>query len=144
MEVKKFFLVSPGDSTQKPRPFYWSLDIGDKWIGVARSVYREKHPEDIVKEVSEAHHLTQLDWRKTPFRNDELATGWLSRDGRFYGCPAVHHDVIAYCVLGMKVADLEEMGWARVYSNRFTCEKRLSAEQRNWLSENGHRVFDSH
>lgn len=144
MEAKKYFLVSPGDATQRPRPFYWSLDIGDKWIGVARGVYRDKHEGDMIIEVAEARHLTQLDWRKTPFRNDELATGWLSRDGRFYGCPPVHHDVLAFCVLGTKVSDLENMGWTRVYSNRFTCEKRLSAEQRNWLSENGHKVYDSH
>ncbi len=129
MEAKKYFLVSPGDSAKHPRPYYWSLDIGAK---------------DLVIEVAEAHHLTQLDWRKTPFQNDELATGWLSRDGRFYGCPSVHHDVIAFCVLGIKVSDLENMGWTRVYSDRFTCEKRLSAEQRNWLSANGHKVYDSH
>jgi hypothetical protein len=144
MEAKKYFLVSPGDSAQHPRPFYWSLDIGDKWIGVARGVYREKHAKDLVIEVAEAHHLTQLNWRKTPFHNDELATGWLSRDGRFYGCPSVHHDVIAFCVLGIKVSDLENMGWTRVYSDRFTCEKRLSAEPKNWLSANGHKVYDSH
>lgn len=94
----------------------------------------------------EADHITRLDWRKTPFHNDRSTSGWLSRDGRFYGgCPSIHHDVIAHCVLGMKVGDMEDGGWARVYdSNRFTCEKRLSAEQRNWLLQKGHELSDSH
>ncbi|MBI5643750.1 MAG: hypothetical protein HY954_09790 [Deltaproteobacteria bacterium] len=140
----KYFLVSPGSSaTQKPRPFYWSLDNGEKWIGVARSIWREKHEKDVIVESAEAQDLTELDWTKTPFHNDTLTSGWLSRDGRFYGCPQVNHDVLAYCVLGIKVGELEQMGWVRVYdSSRYTCEKRLSPEQANWLSENGYTVYD--
>lgn len=139
----KYYLISPG-GTEGSRRFYWSLDNGDTWIGIARGIYRQKHERDIVKEVVEARHITHLDWKKTPFRNDTLSTGWLSRDGRFYGCPAVFHDVIAYCVLGVKVSDLENAGWVRVHSNWFACEQRLSAEQRNWLSQNGHKIYDSH
>jgi hypothetical protein len=145
IDKKTYYLVSPGNtSNDKKRPFYWSLDIGDKWIGVARGIYRDKHSEDLVKEVQSAYSLTQLDWSKTPFRNDNLLTGWLSRDGRFYGCPAVFHDVLANCVLGIKVPELEDQGWARVHGTWFVCEKRLSAEQRNWLLQNGFTVYDSH
>lgn len=142
--MQKFFLVSPGGSaSQKPRPFYWSLDIGEKWIGVARNIYREKHDDDLVKEAAEAAHLTDLDWTKTPFHNDDLPSGWLSRDGRFYGCPQVNHDVLAHCVLGQKVGDLEKFGWVRVFdSKRYTCERRISEEQSNWLSQNGYTIYD--
>lgn len=144
-EKKTYYLLSPGTaSVQNPRPYYWSLDNGDTWIGVARGIYRKKHEADLIKEVKEAASLTELDWTKTPFRNDNLLTGWLSRDGRFYGCPDVFHDVIAYCVLGMKVGDIEGLGWARVHGTWFVCERRLSAEQRNWLQENGFTVYDSH
>jgi hypothetical protein len=140
----KYFLVSPGSSaSQKPRPFYWSLDIGEKWIGVARNIHREKHDYDLIVESSDAEDLTELDWRKTPFHNDDLASGWLSREGRFYGCPQVNHDVLAYCVLGLKVGEIERLGWVRVYdSKRYTCERRLSAEQSNWLSQNGYTIYD--
>lgn len=140
----KYYLVSPGAETQgrKKKPFYWSLDEGGHWTGVARGIQRPKDEKDIVKEVVDADHLTQLDWSKTPFFDNSLSTGWLSRDGRFYGCPAIHHDIMAFCVLGMKVPELERLGWVRVHPGWFTCEKRLSPEQMNWLSERGFPVSE--
>ncbi|MBI5561367.1 MAG: hypothetical protein HY894_00735 [Deltaproteobacteria bacterium] len=143
-EVKKYYLVSPGESKhQKPRPYYWSLDNGDVWIGVARGIWRQKHAEDVVAGTADAADLTRLDWTKTPFHNNVLTSGWLSRGGDFYGCPEMFHDIVAYIVIGMKVKELEEAGWVRVYnSERYVCEMRLSAEQKNWLSGNGHKIYD--
>lgn len=141
----KYFLVSPGSDAEKsPRPFYWSVDNGDNWIGIARGIWRPKTNNDVVKEVVEAEDLTDLDWKKTPFQNNSLISGWLSRSGEFFGCPSKFHDIVAYCVLGTKVAELEKRGWVRIHdSNWFVCEHRLSAEQRNWLSMNGYKVLDS-
>lgn len=142
--VKTYYLVSPGESAgEKKRPFYWSLDNGDKWIGVARGIWRPKSEFDIIKGAQDAGDLTELDWTKTPFRDDRLLSGWLCRCGKFFGCPVCFHDVIAAIVLGMKVAELEKKGWARVLdSRRFVCDHRLSAEQRNWLSLNGFKIPD--
>jgi len=150
----KYYLVSPGCELEKTRrnasgvkrrEFYWMEDAGEKWAGVARGIHRPKHARDIVGEVAEAVEITDLDWSKTPFFDNTLRSGWLSRTGRFWGCPAIHHDIFARCVLGMKVVDLERLGWARVLdSQRFVCEQRLSEDQRNWLSENGYEVLDCH
>ena len=142
----RYLLVSPGCQNHgRAEPSFWMTDNGDTWIGVARGIWRPKHSADIIKETVEAEDLTRLDWRKTPFRNDGLVSGWLSRDGRFYGCPSCYHDTLAYCVLGIKVAELEKAGWVRIHDTRyFVCEHRLSPEQRNWLSSNGYRVLDAY
>ncbi|MBI5809931.1 MAG: hypothetical protein HZB21_01890 [Deltaproteobacteria bacterium] len=139
-----YFLVSPVNNNPGGRKhFFWMLDNVDTWIGVARGIWRPKHEADIIKETAKAEHITRLDWTKTPFHNDSLASGWLSRDGRFYGCPQIFHDIFAAIVLGIKVGELEKTGWVRVFdSNRFVCENRLSAEQKNWLSGNGYTILD--
>lgn len=148
MEMKNqtYYLVAPGCMEQGNRKsFFWSLDIGDKWIGVARNIYRPKHKDDIIQEAAEAGHITELDWTKTPFHDNTSSSGWLSPYGRFFGCPQIFHDLLANIVIGMKVAELERLGWVRVFdSQRFTCERRLSPEQRNWLSERGYRFTDSY
>lgn len=141
-----YYLVIPGlHISEGKTSSYWMMDNGDTWINAANSHWKEKHELDRVLEVVKEEHHTLLNWTKTPFYGHDYISGWLSREGRFYGCPSNYHDVLAYCVLGMKVPELEKLGWVRVYShNWFTCDHRLSAEQRNWLSESGHKVLDSH
>lgn len=118
-------------------------DNGHDWVEVGRSRNWEKHKKDEVLEVAEAEHFTLLDWRKTPYYTPEANSGWLSREGRFYGCPNYCHDVLAWCVLGMKVPELERLGWVRIYSETwYVCSTRLSAEQRNYLSMSGHKVSE--
>ena len=140
----KYYLVSPGETeNEKVRPYYWSTDNGDKWIGIARGIWRTKHAADLITEVAEAEDLTELDWKKTPFRNDGLASGWLCRCGKFFGCPSCYHDIIAAVVIGIKVPELEKKGWVRIHDKgRIACDHRLSEEQKNWLSEHGHKVLD--
>lgn len=142
--MKKYYLVSLGTYNKKPRQFFWMLDNGDTWIDLAdQSAWKDKNEADIIAEAIEAEHTTDLDWAKTPLLNDKSISGWLSRYGRFYGCPSYHHDNVAHLVLGMTVQELENRGWVRVFDERwFTCQQRLSAEQRNWLSENGYVVHD--
>lgn len=140
----KYYLVYPVNLNPEGK-YFWMADNRDTWIGVARGIWRPKHEDDLVKDVFEAESIVHLDWRKTPFHNDASVSGWLSRDGRFYGCPQRFHDTLAYCVLGARVSELENSGWVRVYTaNHFVCEHRLSAEQRNWLSLKGYKVQDFH
>lgn len=139
-----YHLVSPHMRRDElPRPFFWMLDKGEHWLNIVKSLWREKHPEDVVTETVEVYHITELDWKKTPLHNQGLVSGWLSREGRFYGCPSWLHDMLAHCVLGMKVAELERIGWVRIHNpNWFVCQHRLSAEQRNYLSIQGCTVPD--
>lgn len=143
--VKKFYLVSPGkEASREDRRYYWMRDEGRAWANIIKGVWDPKHQADEVVEMVEAEDEGELDWSSTPLYNDGLSSGWLSRSGRFYGCPPRYHDKLAFYVLGSKVPELESSGWVRVYGmNYFTCEHRLSPEQRNWLSQKGHRVMDS-
>ncbi|MFQ5736719.1 MAG: hypothetical protein ACE5GY_07635 [Thermodesulfobacteriota bacterium] len=141
----KYYLVALGrDEYESPENFYWMVDKGEKWLNIAkRNILKPKSDDDIIKAVVETNDLTALNWSETPLYDDGLTSGWLSRDGRFYGCPSKYHDTLAYCVLGITVADLENTGWVRIYSERhFTCLHRISEEQRNWLSSNYYRVPD--
>lgn len=45
--------------------------------------------------------------------------GWLSPDGKFYGCGFYGHDDIAQSLLRRTVGSLESEGWIRVHSNSF-------------------------
>lgn len=140
--LQKYFLVKPGGQ-KKPAKSYWMTDNGESWVEVGRCRPRDKHDKDEVLEIISEAHFTLLDWRKTPYYNPEASSGWLSREGRFYGCPTNCHDVLAWCVLGIKVPELERLGWVRIYSeNWYVCQMRLSAEQGNWLSLHGHKVTD--
>gem|GEM_PF-2606129 len=143
-ENKRYFLVCPGSEREKHGPpAYWMSDRGGHWEDAARSRWKEKDERDLVLESVSSEHIRLLDWTRTPYYDPECNSGWLSREGRFYGCPTYAHDVLAHCVLGMKVPELEDLGWVRIYNeNWYACHKRLSAEQMNWLSENGHRVYD--
>lgn len=141
--VRKYFLVKPGSQKKREDNAFWMTDNGDNWIDVARSRWKDKHAEDEVLEVVSEEHYTLLDWRKTPYYTQDIASGWLSREGRFYGCPTYCHDILAWCVLGVKVPELEKLGWVRIYSESwYVCQVRLSAEQKNWLSMNGHKIVD--
>jgi hypothetical protein len=45
--------------------------------------------------------------------------GWLSPDGKFYGCGFYGHDDIAHALLRKSVPMLEHEGWVRVHSDSF-------------------------
>lgn len=153
----KFFLVAPGGRKKLAggrsffrvpikggRELFWMEDKGESWSHLLKSEVVAKHPDDEVYECSLVDCTTELDWTKTPLHNDGLTSGWLCRSGRFYGCPTLYHDKLASLMLGMKVGDLEKMGWVRVLNkNYYTCLHRLSEEQKNWLSQNGHKVLEA-
>lgn len=45
--------------------------------------------------------------------------GWLSPDGRFYGCGFFAHDDLAHALLGKHVGELEDAGWIRVHADSY-------------------------
>jgi hypothetical protein len=144
--MPEYFLVSLfNPESDSHKPFYWMMENGEKWKHFLYGVLKPKHTKDIVAEVVTAEHPVFLDWAKTPLLDPESTVGWLTRCGRFYGCPMNHHDQLAYYVLDIKVSELESTGWVRIKDSRHIhCEKRMSEEQKNWLSHNGHKVYDSY
>ena len=76
-------------------------------------------------------------------------TGWLSYKGQFFSCQAWAHTSVAMRngFFGCRdESDMEERGWVRLWgvgqSPEFSSERRLSAEQRNWMSMNGFCLED--
>lgn len=55
--------------------------------------------------------------------------GWVSPDGRFYGCKFFQHDDLAHALLRKSVRDLEVEGWVRVHSDLFLRDAGSRREQ---------------
>ena len=74
-----------------------------------------------------------------------IDTGWLDRSGRFYLCEMWEHSGVP-SEMGCTDSELEERGWVRLWgvgeSPEFSSERRLSAEQRNWMSRMGFCLED--
>ena len=110
--------------------------------------------DDEILETVEAEDFESLDWSKTTLLIPDSDAGWLDRNGKFYGCRSEDHDVLAYFYLKKDVSELEKEGWVRVYGGPDTraswvqsgwvqggrFDMKLSADQRNWLSLQGHEI----
>jgi hypothetical protein len=140
-----FYLVSLGGDTcgsSEPR-YFWMRDGGDRWIHFVEGCWPFKNESDIIAEVVMTQDVTDLDWSRTPLFDSDSSAGWLSRQGRFYGCPEKYHDKFAAYVLGMKVHELESTGWARVLdSSSYAATQNLSPEQNSWLAHKGYKVYE--
>jgi len=139
-----YFLVSPSHFKDiSPRPFFWMRDGGDRWVNFVKGKWPFKSDGDIVLERVKTSDMTELNWGRTALYDNKSSSGWLSRVGRFYGCPANYHDKFAAYVLGIKVDKLENTGWARIldYSS-YSTERNLSHEQNSWLTRMGYRIYE--
>lgn len=122
---------------------WWEV-VGDKLRNYAGGYHMRSANEKHLSEPVEAEEWEDLNWSDTNLLDSTKASGWLARDGRWYGCEPRAHDTIAWLILKSEVRDLEATGWVRVMSSTewMVCPNRLSAEQRNWLSLRGHKVDD--
>lgn len=107
--------------------------------------------DDEILDTCVAEFIDDLDWSFLCDRfDDDWTTGWLSPDGKFTPCSNWGHDGIAWLVLhygGYKdQSDMEEHGWVRLWGAgqdpEFSSERRLSVDQRNWMSRKGFRLED--
>jgi len=139
-----YYLVSLAeDKDMTHRPFFWMKDYGDRWENFVKGQYPFKDASDIISERVDADEKTELDWSKTPLYDSDSKSGWLSRDGTFYGCPGYYHDKFAAYVFGIKVEKLEKTGWARILGcNSYSSTRRLSRDQNRWLRRNSYKVND--
>lgn len=51
--------------------------------------------------------------------------GWVSPDGKFWGCSFFGHDDIAYALIRKSPGSLEDEGWVRVHSDFFRIEDSI-------------------
>jgi len=106
--------------------------------------------KDKIIETAEAEWFTDLDWTGTFLDDDEDGAGWLSPEGKFYGCPSKQHDLHAHYILKQTVIDLTTKGWVRIEESpnsdpdKYTwfCDRRLTPGQRNWFSRAGYIIDD--
>ena len=55
-----------------------------------------------------------LDWSDTVVYNNYSKLGWLDRDGNFYGCDFVFHDLQCYLIHNSRAVELEKKGWVHI------------------------------
>ena len=140
-----YYLVSLAEDEGRgnDRRYFWMRDGGERWVHFVEGRWPFKNEADIIAEVVRTDDITDLDWSLTPLYDSDSSSGWLSREGRFYGCPANYHDKFAAYVLGTKVHDLEDCGWARVLdSSSYTATRGLSHDQNSWLERRGYTVYE--
>lgn len=68
--------------------------------------------------------------------------GWLSPDGRFYGCDFAGHAMLAAEYFGKDDLALEEEGWIKVFRSvelrvPVYCQLRTTSAQIAWLEDKG-------
>lgn len=104
-----------------------------------------KSKSDIIVESVEANSFEDLDHTKTDLLKPKSSAGWLSPDGKFYGCSWAQHDLLAVLVLKTPVGDLEKRGWMRIHSHyEIDCLRFPTDAQLSWASSNGYFVEVSH
>lgn len=129
---------------QKGQPYaYWWEDDGDRWVNF-NGGWWPKSETDTILERAVAENFEDLDHMKADWLRPDSESGWLSPEGRFYGCSYSYHDLVAWLILKKDVGELERSGWARVLgrtTDGIYCLRFLTAEQRNWCSAHGY-LFD--
>lgn len=98
--------------------------------------------------VVEAEDWDDLDYSYLLNPNSDL--GWISPDGRFYGCSYSDHDAVAERVLKKTDALLESEGWIKVFFDSWNRERKWYSEdlyiteaQRIQLEKLGFDIDDS-
>lgn len=126
-----YYLVDPGRGMPRWCELAFDSDTGARiWIDfkARRMPYAAARP--IAHVQGESQHATidavpeevaQME-RRLAFRHllDPWSDqGWVSPDGRFYGCAYYEHDDIAQALLRKTPGMLEHLGWIRVHADSF-------------------------
>ena len=79
-------------------------------------------------EKTQAEKIEDLDWNNSTILNNDYRTGWLSPEGKFYGCEAYLHKKQAKIIHQKDELLLEKEGWIRInYNFKQNGEKYLVA-----------------
>ncbi len=120
---------------------YWWRDCNDVWMNEAGKRL-QKSSKIVVVERSRHSEYDDLDHSKTSLLDPHSKMGWLSPQGKFYGCAPRLHDTLARLVIHQKVALMEAAGWFRI-QQKLIGKRFPTAAQRNWASLNGREFEDS-
>jgi hypothetical protein len=135
-----------------PSAAYWVRDVGSEsyWMNTVRGMI-PKSKSDTILDTAVVDDYAELDWSRTGYLMTDTTCGWLSPEGKWYGCSFENHDLVADLILKQSRRSLERAGWVIVSGRKrncpggysWNCDTRLTPEQRNWLSHEGHTVKDS-
>lgn len=98
-------------------------------------------PEDIIYEVNEYEDLPFIDY----LIDNRYKTGWLDRNGNFFGCGFMEHGDVAYYCFHKEEHELEKMGWCKITRDLYQknglnyfhyCILDLTDAQRKYLIDN--------
>ena len=64
-----------------------------------------------------------LDWKDTVIHNNNFKTGWINRNGLFFGCDYETHSIQAEFVHKKSERELELLGWIKIYKSMFFTSK---------------------
>ena len=153
MEKTKYYLIKLNHGSCVMGPS-WYEKKGTWWVNT-NGGRMQQDPTDEILQTAEVEDVCDLDWEPVLIR-EGAGSGWLGRNAEWFECSSKEHDDVASLVIKKSVRELEETGWVRVdysaevvlrvpdqgrgwrISSRFN--KRLSVDQRNWLSRKGYVV----
>lgn len=102
-----------------------------------------------------AEDFSMLDWTNSVILNNNYETGWLSPEGKFYGCDYEHHAAQAYFVHKCFECDLERKGFIKLtyvdrrakrlvaLYNKIDNKYFITPKQYNFLSKTAIENFDT-
>ena len=134
-KMKKYVLVDG---------FWWELENGYCYN---RAGGRHKYMPSADDVIAEAENFEDLDW--SCLLDPKSKLGWVSPDGRFYGCGYSDHADVASLYLKKSEKDLEDEGWVKIWWSNFNHVRRwsntklmLSEAQKITLEKLGLREYD--
>lgn len=149
-----FLLLKAKYGEQMPCWYEKDLDHNDHLNNMSGGFTVLNGEDQILQEI-QANNFEDLDWKDTILDDPSQDAGYLDRSGRFIGCSAYRHISCAKYRLNKTQDQLEKEGWVHIYgppldsgkqpadgSRTYICMRRLSAEQRNWLSKRGYVIED--
>lgn len=137
---------------------FWELEKRDgKLVCINRFGGRHDYCKELGEDIYEVEKYEDLPFKEY-YISDNYKTGWLDRNGRFYGCDYEEHSFVARMCFHKEESELEKEGWIKItkscYGDSFftntegtldyyyLADWNMTAEQKNWLSLNGFKVPD--
>lgn len=65
-------------------------------------------------QIMEAQKWSDLDWKGTSVYDNKYQTGWLSPQGKFFGCDYTNHTSQAKLVHNLTEREMENLGWIKL------------------------------
>lgn len=124
--------------------FWWELEDG---LLYNRAGGHNAYDPETDGPIVEAESFEDLDWSCLIDPKSKL--GWISPDGRFYGCAYTDHADVADLYFKKSESELEDEGWVKIWWSSFDHARRwtntklmLTEAQKITLEKMGLKEYD--